>query len=170
MPVDATQNARIKAAREMARAALGLYSRAGALRSDAEQYNEARMVRIELQLAQTTRRELSNHALAYLDRVLLEKMTAAPPRNSGRRAYTVRDWFIGSVIAAIKAYDILPRRSGAARNAGRGVCGCSIVAEVLGELGINITERGVEEVWSQLQRTIRREEDRLRNRVGQIDE
>jgi hypothetical protein len=154
----------------MARAALGLYSRAGALRSDAEQYNEARMVRIELQLAQTTRRELSNHALAYLDRVLLEKMTAAPPRNSGRRAYTVRDWFIGSVIAAIKAYDILPRRSGAARNAGRGVCGCSIVAEVLGELGINITERGVEEVWSQLQRTIRREEDRLRNRVGQIDE
>jgi hypothetical protein len=152
LPADATQDARIKAAREMARAALGLYFRAGVLRSGAEQHNEARMVRIELQLAQTTRRQLSNHALEYLDRRLLEKekTTAASPSKRGRRPYIVRDLFIMSVISAIRTYGILPRRSVAARDDGRRVSGCSIVAEVLGELGINLTERGVEEVWSRL--------------------
>jgi hypothetical protein len=59
-----------------------------------------------------------------------------------------------SVIGAIRRYGIAPRRGAAARAKNVGESGCKIVAELLGELGINLTERGVEEVWSQRENVI----------------
>ncbi len=150
-PADETRDAMIKAARETAREALGRYFRAGALRSDALEYVQARGVRLNLELAMETGHRLPRDVLEYLDRLVAEKQkeATAPPRKRGQRPNTVRDHFILSVIGAIRRYGIAPRRGAAARAKNAGESGCKIVAELLGELGINLTERGVEEVWSQ---------------------
>lgn len=150
-PADATRDAMTKAARETAREALGRYFRAGALRSDALEYVQARGVRLNLELAMKTGHRLPPDVLEYLDRLVAEKQNEAmaPPRKRGQRPNTVRDHFILSVIGAIRRYGIAPRRGAAAREKNAGESGCKIVAELLGELGINLTERGVEEVWSQ---------------------
>jgi hypothetical protein len=150
-PADETRDAMIKAARDTAREALGRYFRAGALRSDAQEYVQARGVRLNLELAMETGHRLPRDVLEYLDRLVAEKQkeATAPPRKRGQRPNTVRDHFILSVIGAIRRYGIAPRRGAAARGKNAGESGCKIVAELLGELGINLTERGVEEVWSQ---------------------
>jgi hypothetical protein len=62
-----------------------------------------------------------------------------------RPTYALRDHYIGLAIRSTVERGFAPTRNDASR--GGRASACSIVAEALGQLGIDLLERGVEHIW-----------------------
>jgi hypothetical protein len=94
------------------------------------------------------REPLSEEVRAYLlhlvSRDLGDPNSLDPPR--GRLRNEVRDWWITRTIAAVvDHHGIRPTRNREPKSVRR-PSACAIVAQVLGELGVNLGEHGVEEI------------------------
>jgi hypothetical protein len=146
---DPTFDAKVETTREEAKRLLGLLSRLGSLRDgreddpDGDVRSEAKML---LTLAAAGWKEpLPTHVLQYLYRLVTEEK--APPPRRGRRANTVRDLCIARVVARVVEHGIDATRNETTKLY---PSACSIVAEILGSLRVNLTERAVEEVWSRM--------------------
>jgi hypothetical protein len=106
--------------------------------------------RAELALEATrepSERRLSDEALDYLLSLVFEKTALAP--NRGRPSTRFRDHWIAQAVATGAGYGLTPTRN-RAKSGGphRQPTACAIVATVLAELGINLTETSVEIIWS----------------------
>jgi hypothetical protein len=159
---------KIEAAFKDTRRVLGLIKRFGGLRGGKEDdpdhsiRSEARHWLTLEGIAPPTSSRIPNDIRKYLLYLVtdweLDPVTEAtrpvrrraPSRRERRRpANTIRDHWTVDMIAYLRdEYSIKPTRNRESRR--KRDCGCSIVAKVLGELGINLTETGVEEVWRQL--------------------
>lgn len=103
---------------------------------------------IELALYPTGRGELSPDVRKFLLSLLLAADRRPERKGKRRRKNAVRDQYLVLMIEQIEKRGIKATRNDASHKP----CGCSIVAQVLGELGVNLDERGVEDVWRQRDR------------------
>lgn len=137
----------VEAARDEARRLLGLVYRLGGLRIGIEEDPDADLrieaqIDLKLRLVAGWRGDLSDEVCRYL----LALLAGPPSRERGRPRNTVRDRFLVDVIDRIeKVHGIDPTRKHRRR-----ACGCSIVADVLAELGAAIDEPAVKQVWQRL--------------------
>jgi hypothetical protein len=93
--------------------------------------------------------KLSNDVLRYLYVLVSDDRSAPPPKRKGRRRNTVRDQMLVDMIAHIKErHGIDPTRNRSSMH--DHYSGCAIISQVLGELGIDLEEEGIEEVWRQM--------------------
>jgi hypothetical protein len=84
----------------------------------------------------------------------------APVQGRGKKAkgYAIRDWIIFLAVFRATQHGLCATRSDAARDSGDGTAGetrpsgCSIVADELKRLGIDIRERTVEDIWGRYRR------------------
>ena len=71
-------------------------------------------------------------------------------RPAGRLTYgDGRDLFIVSAIERARSRGFHPTRSNTSRDKGSAESACSIVQKALARLGVNMSERMVEDIWSQ---------------------
>jgi hypothetical protein len=104
--------------------------------------------RAELALAgrEPCERTLSNEALDYLLPLVFEETASAP--NRGRPSTRIRDHYIAAAVATGARDGLTPTRNRLNSRPHRQPTACGIVATVLAELGINLTETSVEDIWS----------------------
>jgi hypothetical protein len=91
-------------------------------------------------------RTFSNEALDYLLSLVFEE--TAPSPNRGRPSTRFRDHWITQAVAISMRYGLMPTRNRANSGPDRQPTACGIVATVLTELDINLTETSVEDIWS----------------------
>jgi hypothetical protein len=90
---------------------------------------------------------------AFLLRLLRENKEAAARRRKGRPATKTRDfWIVQMVARLVNGHGLTPTRN-RNRNSGNNseqkrLTACEVVAQVLGELGTNLSVTGVETIWS----------------------
>ena len=125
-----------EAARDAARGLLGFYHRYGAL--DPGDDHMRALARTALMHA-----GLPDRVLDYVLRRLDEKPSK---RGGGRPSNVSRDfWIVQTVACVAVGHGLWPtRRRGRAH---RRPSACAVVAQVLGELGMELDEGGVEAVW-----------------------
>jgi hypothetical protein len=80
----------------------------------------------------------------YISAMLYDRFFA---RAAGDRN-ALRDIFILNFVSTLERNGICPTRGDDKRHDGAESSGCSLVCEVLAEVGYDLEERGVEEVWS----------------------
>lgn len=127
---------------------LGQLKRSGFL-ADGVEMEDPKLWRARAELAlEATRdpseRRLSDEALDYLLSLVFEKTALAP--NRGRPSNRIRDHYITHAVATGAGYGFTPTRN--REKSGRQPTACGIVATVLAELGITLTETSVEDIWS----------------------
>jgi hypothetical protein len=129
---------------------LGQLKRGGLL-ADGVEMEDPKLshARAELALEATrdpSERRLSNEALDYLLPLVFEETAPAP--NRGRPSTRIRDHYIAQAVATDAGYGLTPTRNRLNSRPHRQPTACGIVATVLAELGINLTETSVEIIWS----------------------
>jgi hypothetical protein len=88
---------------------------------------------------------------AFLLRLLSENKKAAAQPRKGRPSTKNRDCFIAQMVTRlVNVHDLTPTRNRQrSNNPGQErPTACGVVAQVLGELGVNLSETGVETIWS----------------------
>jgi len=158
-------DAEVEAAIEETRIVLGLLSRFGGLRDGVEDDPDADMrskARIDLTInsvraewAQRLPDDVRNYLLRLVSdyeyrpdsEVSHRVKPASPPKRRGRPRNTARDQMLVDMIARIELHGIDRTRNREMRDHR---CGCDIVSQVLGELGIDLEEEGVEDVWRRM--------------------
>ena len=97
-------------------------------------------------------RRLPPHLTTYLMVMLRRRFEAQPKRGRGRYSphqNITRDFVIVDVVSKLQEFGYHPTRARASHGSeDKEESGCSIVAKALAQLGIHISETGVEEVWS----------------------
>jgi hypothetical protein len=139
-----------EAARADLREYLGQLKRSGFL-ADGVEMEDPKLyhARAELALEATrdpSERTLSDEALDYLLPLVFEETAPAP--NRGRPSTRFRDHYIAQAVATGASYGLTPTRNRLNSRPHRQPTACEIVATVLAELGINLTETSVEIIWS----------------------
>ena len=113
--------------------------------------DRARMQLIQDASREPRERRLPDDVRGYLLRLLTEKTT--PPPRKGRPSTKYRDYWIVQVLARLVAspHSLTPTRNREQSNNPRPrqqLTACGVVATVLGELAINLSEASVETIWS----------------------
>jgi hypothetical protein len=152
----------VKAAIEETRIVLGLPFRLGMLREGRKYDPDADMRRkaqSELTWQMVLHKgRLPNDVLRYLSGLVADweydleqevsrPISRKPTKKRGRPRNTIRDQTLVDMIARIKLHGINPTRNREMRDRR---CGCDIVSQVLGELGIALPEEAIEEIWRRM--------------------
>jgi hypothetical protein len=138
-----------KAALAYMREHLGLLKRHGFLEAGVE-LEDPKLVHARAELALETIREprertLSDETLDYLLPLVFEE--TAPPPYKGRPSTKFRDHWIVQAVAAGAAYGLTPTRNRERASPAQPTA-CEIAATTLAELGIDLAEASVEDIWS----------------------
>jgi hypothetical protein len=149
---DPAPDAKVAAALDQARRYLLFLKRWGLLEPGAvdEDFIVRSLVHIKLTM-ESARVMFDEDERAFLLRLLSENKEAAARRRKGRPATKSRDfWIVQMVARLVNVHDLTPTHN---RNRGNNpgqkrLTACGVVAQVLGELGTNLTETGVETIWS----------------------
>ena len=91
---------------------------------------------------------ISEPLASYIASKLFDSFFAkASRRGADGDANVVRDIIILNFVSSLWEIGVHPTRNEASRDKEGADSGCSLVAEVMQELGFHIDERGVEKVW-----------------------
>jgi len=134
---DPTVNVKVEAAVQEARRTLDFFLMVGGLGKSDPEGSVRRAAR--RRIARLTDDVLPEHMRDYVCRVLEEQP-------AGRSTYSGRNMFIAHVIEQAAKRGFAPTRNAASR--GKQESACSIVAAALGQVGIHMSERTVEEMWA----------------------
>jgi hypothetical protein len=122
---------------------LGMFWQLGELRDSVQDDDDAIRfkARIELLVYRAKRGELSDKVVDFL----LDLLDGAGKTSSSKSKKGARDQVLVFMIEQMEKRGISPTRNPTSEHP----CGCSILSELLSELGVSLGERGVQEVWRQ---------------------
>jgi hypothetical protein len=153
---DPTLDPTIEAAFDMARHLLGIFhqrlfldpGRVRVIRTDDDRMRDHLCHEIRVSNSELAR-VLSDREREYLLR-LLDKESAKPPGRGRRPAKSSRDFWIAQAVGLlVEKHGVAPTRNRASADKDeRPTTACAMVAQVLRDLGINLSETGVETIWS----------------------
>lgn len=140
---DPTVDVRVEEAVRRARTVLGLYMRLGAFRRCREEDPAERNLRSASRISITMaawRRAIPRLEAEFVCRMLNQ------PQPIGRPTYANRNLFIVRMVEDIKQRGFAPTRNDTMRDIRESAC--SIVAKALAQLGLNLSERSIEDIWT----------------------
>lgn len=82
-----------------------------------------------------------------LGKFVVSRLETRPAGKRGRRLNQPRDTYIACAVALARDAGLRPTRDDASRDRNGSACGCSVVSEVMRELGHPVAESTVKNIW-----------------------